>query len=152
MRDQTKCRADQLLVQQGLAASREQGKRLIMAGQVFVQRAAGGEEKVNKPGTSLPVHSCLRITGQERFVSRGGEKLSTALEYFALDLSDTVALDVGASTGGFTDCLLQVGALRVYAVDVGYGQLHWRLRNDPRVIVLERINVRHAGPELIPEP
>ncbi len=152
MAEQRKSRADQLLVQQGLASSREQGKRLIMAGQVFVRDVSGAEHRVIKPGTSLPGGALLRVVGQERFVSRGGEKLSTALEYFTLDVQGVVALDVGASTGGFTDCLLQAGAVRVYAVDVGYGQLHWRLRNDPRVVVMERINVRHAGPELIPEP
>jgi 23S rRNA (cytidine1920-2'-O)/16S rRNA (cytidine1409-2'-O)-methyltransferase len=152
MSEQRKRRADQLLVQQGLAASREQGKRLIMAGQVFVQVASGTEHRVMKPGTFLPEKAFLRLAGQERFVSRGGEKLATALEYFALDVREAVALDVGASTGGFTDCLLQAGAKRVYALDVGYGQLHWRLRNDPRIVVMERINVRHAGPELIPEP
>jgi 23S rRNA (cytidine1920-2'-O)/16S rRNA (cytidine1409-2'-O)-methyltransferase len=152
MRKQSKCRADQLLVQHGLAASREQGKRMIMAGQVVARDSSGEERRILKPGTPLPADTNLQVTGQERFVSRGGEKLLTALNYFALDLQGLVALDVGASTGGFTDCLLQAGAKRVYALDVGYGQLHWRLRNDSRVVVLERINVRHADPALIPEP
>lgn len=150
--NESKMRADQLLVHQGLTPSREQGKRLIMAGQVLLVDTSGSANIIGKPGTMLPVSARLHIKSQERFVSRGGEKLATALDHFQLRVQDLVALDVGASTGGFTDCLLQAGAARVYALDVGYGQLHWRLRTDPRVVVLERINVRHAGPEVIPEP
>ena len=150
--NEKKMRADQLLVYKGLISTREQGKRLIMAGQVYLADASANRQRIEKPGTMLPENARLQITDHERFVSRGGEKLATALVYFQLQVQDLVALDVGASTGGFTDCLLQAGAARVYAVDVGYGQLHWRLRNDPRVVVLERINVRHAGPDLIPEP
>jgi 23S rRNA (cytidine1920-2'-O)/16S rRNA (cytidine1409-2'-O)-methyltransferase len=152
MSEQRKFRADQLLVQQGLSSSREQGKRLIMAGQVYMMDASGEVQNISKPGTHLSGHVRLHVKEQERFVSRGGQKLLTALDHFQIQVRGMVALDVGASTGGFTDCLLQAGALRVYAVDVGYGQLHWRLRNDSRVVVMERINVRHAGPDLIPEP
>ena len=152
MNGEQKLRADQLLVQQGLCESREQGKRLIMAGLVCMQDGSGIQHKVDKPGTTLCVHTCLVLKSRKRFVSRGGEKMQTALEHFQLQVEGMVGLDVGASTGGFTDCLLQAGAVRVYAVDVGYGQLHWSLRKDSRVVVLERVNVRHAGPELIPEP
>ena len=151
MSDQRKIRADQLLVQQGLVTSRERGKRLIMADQVRLQDESGREHRVSKPGSLLSAQARLRVVQSERFVSRGGEKLQTALDHFQLDLRDVLALDVGASTGGFTDCLLQAGARRVYALDVGYGQLHWRLRQDPRVVVLERTNVRTAAPDLIPE-
>ncbi|MDZ7760008.1 MAG: TlyA family RNA methyltransferase [Desulfovermiculus sp.] len=149
--NEPKFRVDQLLVHQGLTSSREQGKRLIMAGQVHMVDASGTAHRIEKPGTMLPGNVRLHIQAHERFVSRGGEKLATAMDHFQLRVQGLVALDVGASTGGFTDCLLQAGVTRVYAVDVGYGQLHWRLRNDPRVVVMERINVRHAGPELIPE-
>jgi 23S rRNA (cytidine1920-2'-O)/16S rRNA (cytidine1409-2'-O)-methyltransferase len=99
----------------------------------------------------LPVGAELRLRQGERFVSRGGYKLETALEHFGLDVSGWTVLDVGASTGGFTDCLLQRGAAKVYAVDVGYGQLHWRLRKDGRVVALERVNMRHASRDLLPE-
>ena len=143
-------RADQILFAQGLAESREQAKRLIMAGQVF---ALSGDtrSRVEKPGQQLFPDACLEVTGRERFVSRGGYKLLTALERFSLDVSGLVALDAGASTGGFTDCLLQHGAARVYAVDVGRHQLHERLRVDPRVVSLEGINLRLAPESLIPE-
>jgi len=143
-------RADVVLAEQGLVESREKAKRLIMAGEVFLLR---GESKtpVAKPGQQLPRNAQLQIKEPERFVSRGGYKLLTALEHFALDVSGLVALDAGASTGGFTDCLLQFGAARVYAVDVGHGQLHWKLVRDPRVANLERINLRHATPDLLPE-
>lgn len=144
-------RADQLAFAQGLAESREQAKRLIMAGQVAVVR---GEtlEAVDKPGRPLPLDTILALAGQERFVSRGAYKLLTAIEHFGLDPTGMVALDAGASTGGFTDCLLQHGASRVYAVDVGRHQLHERLRADPRVISLEGVNLRFADPSLLPEP
>jgi 23S rRNA (cytidine1920-2'-O)/16S rRNA (cytidine1409-2'-O)-methyltransferase len=112
-----------------------------------------GEAKtpVAKPGQQIPRDARLELKEAERFVSRGGYKLLTALEHFALDVGGLVALDAGASTGGFTDCLLQFGAARVYAVDVGHGQLHWKLVQDPRVINLERVNLRHATPDLLPE-
>ena len=143
-------RADQVLFAQGLAESREQAKRLIMAGQVHM---LVGEKsmQVEKPGQQLHLDACLEIAGRERFVSRGGYKLLTALEHFALDVAGCVALDAGASTGGFTDCLLQHGAAKVYAVDVGKHQLHERLRVDPRVVSLEGINLRSAPASLIPD-
>ena len=146
-----KMRADQLLADRGLAESRERAKRLIMAGQVFEEKT-GARIPVAKPGQMLPVDCQLFVKESERFVSRGAYKLLTAIEHFNLDVSGAVALDAGASTGGFTDCLLQHGAARVYAADVGYGQLHPRLRSDPKVICLERVNLRLASPELIPEP
>ena len=146
-----KVRADQLLFEQGLAESRERAKRLIMAGQVHVLE--GGQKRpVGKPGQPLPPEAELVLAGEDRFVSRGGYKLLTAIEHFGLTVAGFVCLDAGASTGGFTDCLLQHGAARVYACDVGYGQLHWKLRNDPRVVCLERVNLKDATPELIPEP
>jgi 23S rRNA (cytidine1920-2'-O)/16S rRNA (cytidine1409-2'-O)-methyltransferase len=144
-------RADTLVHLQGLAESREQAKRLIMAGQVFL--LDGGELlRVDKPGRQLPLGSLFELAGRERFVSRGAYKLLTAIEHFHLDVRGLVALDAGASTGGFTDCLLQHGAARVYAVDVGKHQLHERLRADARVISLEGVNLRFAEPDLIPEP
>lgn len=143
-------RADVVLAEQGLAESREKAKRLIMAGEVCLLR---GESKVPvaKPGQQIPRDAVLEVKEPERFVSRGGYKLLTALEHFALDVTAMTALDAGASTGGFTDCLLQHGAARVYAVDVGHGQLHWKLTRDPRVVNLERVNLRHAAPDLLPE-
>ncbi|SMP59201.1 23S rRNA (cytidine1920-2'-O)/16S rRNA (cytidine1409-2'-O)-methyltransferase [Desulfonatronum zhilinae] len=146
-----KVRADQALVEQGLVESREQGKRLIMAGRVSVVQG-GSARPVDKPGQPLAPDAELRVAAGERFVSRGGEKLLTALKHFGLDVRNMVALDVGASTGGFTDCLLQHGAAKVYAVDVGRGQLHWKLRQDARVVNLEGVNFRHAGPDLLPGP
>ena len=145
-----KIRADQLLADRGLAESRERAKRLIMAGQVFEEKN-GTRVPVSKPGQLLPDACELFVKESERFVSRGAYKLLTALEHFGLDVTGFVALDAGASTGGFTDCLLQHGAVRIYAVDVGYGQLHPRLRYDPRVVCLERVNLRLAAPDLIPE-
>ncbi len=145
-----KLRADQLLVERGLAGSREQAKRLIMAGQVFEDRP-GAKVPVGKPGQLLPANAPLLVKESERFVSRGAYKLLTALEHFQVAVQGLVALDAGASTGGFTDCLLQHGANKVYAVDVGYGQLHPKIRHDPRVVSLERVNLRLAPPQLIPE-
>jgi 23S rRNA (cytidine1920-2'-O)/16S rRNA (cytidine1409-2'-O)-methyltransferase len=147
-----KIRADQRLVDLGLAETRERAKRLIMAGLVIHEPAGQDGEPVAKPGQQIPAESRLRLKDRERYVSRGGYKLETALNHFNLHVRGWVALDVGASTGGFTDCLLQWGAERVYAVDVGYGQLHWSLRNHPGVINLERVNMRHAQPDLLPEP
>ncbi|CAM2056534.1 16S/23S rRNA (cytidine-2'-O)-methyltransferase TlyA [Desulfovibrionales bacterium] len=151
-------RADQLLFEQGLAASREQAKRLVMAGEVFLFMSgvkgvgmARLHERIDKPGYQLPPTARLVIAAPPRFVSRGGKKLLTAIECFGLKVAGKVCLDAGASTGGFTDCLLQHGAERVYAVDVGRIQLHEKLRSDPRVINLEGVNLRLASPDLLPE-
>ncbi len=141
----TKVRADVLLVRRGLAETRAQARRLILAGRV---RANG--QVVVKPGTPLPPDARLEVQAGPRFVSRGGEKLAAALAAFPVPVEGAVAADVGASTGGFTDCLLQHGARRVYAIDVGRGQLHWKLRQDPRVVVMEGVNARHL--ERLPEP
>lgn len=146
-----KIRADQLLHDCGLAESREQAKRLIMAGQVLLE-TGHGNEIVSKPGQQLAPDAPLSLKAPPRFVSRGGEKLLTAMEAFGLDLTGAKCLDAGASTGGFTDCMLQHGAAKVYAVDVGHGQLHEKLVADARVVNLDRINLRHAAPDLIPEP
>jgi 23S rRNA (cytidine1920-2'-O)/16S rRNA (cytidine1409-2'-O)-methyltransferase len=141
-------RVDKLLVDRGLADSRERAQRLVMAGLVF-----SGDAAVDKPGSRLPLDAPLEVRGEPHpFVSRGGAKLDGALTAFAIDVTDQVALDVGASTGGFTDCLLQRGARCVYAVDVGYGQLAWKLRNDPRVVSRERTNVRTLARADFPEP
>ena len=148
---QDKIRADRLLFHQGLTQSREQGARLIMAGQAYMFRENGEKEPIDKAGRMLPEDSVLGIREEDRFVSRGGHKLLTGIEHFQMDVQGKTALDVGASTGGFTDCLLQLGAARVYALDVGYGQLHWKLRTHPRVVNLERINIRQAGAALLPE-
>jgi len=141
-------RLDMALVRLGLAPSRERARALIMAGQVYM-----GERMVDKPGTQVPYDAELRIaevSPELKYVSRGGLKLEKALDTFRLEPAGLIALDVGASTGGFTQCLLERGARRVYAVDVGHGQLAWTLRNDPRVVVMERTNIRHltALPEL----
>jgi 23S rRNA (cytidine1920-2'-O)/16S rRNA (cytidine1409-2'-O)-methyltransferase len=138
-------RLDVLLVERGLVESREQGKRLIMAGQVLVDG-----QVVDKVGTQVAGGADIRLQAKPPYVSRGGPKLAAALDSFAVQVAGVVAADVGASTGGFTDCLLQQGARKVYAIDVGYGQLAWRLRQDPRVVVMERINVRYL--ESLPEP
>jgi 23S rRNA (cytidine1920-2'-O)/16S rRNA (cytidine1409-2'-O)-methyltransferase len=135
-----KQRLDLLLVERGLAESREQARRLIMAGEVLVD-----EQVSDKPGRTVSLTSALRVRTPLPYVSRGGQKLEAALKAFAVDVTGKVAVDVGASTGGFTDCLLQHGASRVYAIDVGYGQLAWKLRSDPRVVVLERTNIRHLS-------
>ncbi len=141
----TKVRLDVLLVERGLADSRARAQAMIMAGQV---RVAG--QIALKPAANVDSDSTLTVDTGPRFVSRGGEKLDAALEAFAIDVSGLVCADVGASTGGFTDCLLQRGAAKVYAVDVGKGILHWKLRNDPRVIVMEETNARYV--ESLPEP
>jgi len=141
-------RLDQLLFQRGLFASREKARRAVMAGSVLVDG-----RRIDKPGTATADGAELALMAPpEPFVSRAGRKLSAALDHFALDPAGAVCLDVGASTGGFTDCLLQRGAARVYALDVGYGQLDFGLRNDPRVIVMERRNARHLEPADLPEP
>ncbi|HOS80483.1 MAG TPA: TlyA family RNA methyltransferase [Anaerolineae bacterium] len=132
-------RLDVLLVARGLAESRSLAQRLIGAGEVLVDGRV-----VDKPGAQVPMTATLTLAARPRFVSRGGEKLDAALERFAIPVAGRVAADIGASTGGFTDCLLQRGALRVYALDVGYGQLAWALRQDPRVVALERTNARYV--------
>ncbi len=138
-RPDTLVRLDVLLVQRGIAATEEKARALIMAGNVLVE-----EKVVDKAGTLISPEVLLRLKrDEEPYVSRGGVKLKAALENFAIDVRGLVVLDVGASTGGFTDCLLQEGASKVYALDVGYGQLAWKLREDKRVIAIERTNVRH---------
>lgn len=142
-----KTRIDRLLVEKGFFASREQAKRSIMAGLVFVD-----DQRIDKPGTIVDAMLPIRIKGDPcPYVSRGGLKLAKALAVFDVNVQDLTAIDVGASTGGFTDCLLQNGAAKVYAVDVGYGQLDWRLRNDPRVVVMERTNIRYLAGEQLQE-
>lgn len=141
----SKIRLDELLVARGLAASRAQAKALIMTG-----RVRHGTERLDKPGKEFSADLDLTIEQPPRFVSRGGEKLAAALERFALDLRGAHVLDVGASTGGFTDCALQAGAADVVCVDVGRAQLHARLRNDPRVTNLEKINARFLEPRDLP--
>ena len=143
-------RADQLVFAQGLAESREQARRLIMAAQVVLADTTP-PQRVDKPGHPYPAETRFAILQQERFVSRGAYKLLTLIEHFDLDVSGMVCLDAGASTGGFTDCLLQHGARRVYAIDVGHNQLHERLRRDPRVVSHEGTNLRHAPADLVPE-
>lgn len=147
----TKLRADQLLFDHGLVESRERGKRLIMAGRAYYVDA-GRRVAIDKPGRQLSDEVEVGLLEDERFVSRGGYKLLTAIEAFGLSISGKVVLDAGASTGGFTDCLLQHGAVRVYAVDVGKAQLHERMRADARVISMEGVNLRHAPEDLLPEP
>ena len=143
-----KRRLDQLLVDRGLAESRTRAQALVMAGLVF-----SGERRLDKAGQQVAEDIALDVRGQDHpWVSRGGLKLAHALEEFAIDPEGKIAVDVGASTGGFTDVLLTHGATRVYAVDVGHGQLAWKLRSDPRVVVLEKTNARHLTPEQIPEP
>ncbi|WP_461211108.1 TlyA family RNA methyltransferase [Desulfocurvus sp. DL9XJH121] len=146
-----KIRADQLVYDLGLAESREKAKRLIMAGQVNMDRD-GSMVRVDKPGQQLSPGTHLEVEGGRRWVSRGAHKLLTAIEAWGIDPTGKVCLDAGASTGGFTHVLLEYGAERVYAVDVGYGQLDASLRGDPRVVNLERTNLRTATEDLIPEP
>ncbi len=143
-----KIRSDQLLVDRGLADSRAKAQALILAGVVF-----SGERKIDKAGQPLSPDAPLEVRGKDHpWVSRGGIKLAHGLEHFGWDVAGAVALDVGSSTGGFTDVLLSKGAARVYAVDVGTNQLAWKLRQDPRVIVHEQTNARYLSRELIPEP
>lgn len=139
-------RLDQLLVERGLFASREQARRAVMAGEVRVDG-----ELVDKAGTAVEPTAALAVKSREPYASRAGRKLAAALDRFGVDPAGWVCLDVGASTGGFTDCLLKRGAARVYALDVGYGQLDARLRVDPRVVVMERVNARHLKPGDLPE-
>ncbi len=142
-----KRRLDQLLVDRGLAPSRERAQALIIAGYVWVDG-----QKMAKPGHTIADNAAIDITGRLRYVSRGGLKLEAALQQFGIDAAGKICADIGASTGGFTDCLLQHGATRVYAVDVGAGQLDWNLRNDPRVIVREGVNARYLGTADLAEP
>ena len=143
-----KRRADQLLVEQGLAESRAKAQALILAGLVSC-----GERRVDKPGDQLGADVALALKERDHpWVSRGGVKLAHALDHFAIEVGDHVALDIGASTGGFTEVLLSRGARRVYAVDVGHGQLAWKLRQDPRVVVREKLNARYLTRADIPEP
>lgn len=142
-----KTRLDVMLLELGMVPSREQARGLIMAGQVYVNN-----QKADKPGAQVSSLDHLEIRGNRLpFVSRGGLKLDKAVRSFQLRLKDMVAMDIGASTGGFTDCMLQNGAKKVYAVDVGYGQLAWKLRTDPRVVNMERTNIRNISQDQIPE-
>jgi 23S rRNA (cytidine1920-2'-O)/16S rRNA (cytidine1409-2'-O)-methyltransferase len=136
---------DALLVQRGLAENRSKAQALIMAGQVWI-----GERRADKPGSLVRSDANLRVEGGLRYVSRGGLKLERALRHFRLSATGKICADIGASTGGFTDCLLQAGAAQVYAIDVGYGQLHPKLRSDPRVVVRERVNARYLSDDDLP--
>lgn len=143
-----KKRLDVLLTEQGLAESRQKAQATIMAGIVYVNG-----QKVDKAGTPVDEAASIEVRGKTlQYVSRGGLKLEKAMSTFPITLTDKIAADIGASTGGFTDCMLQNGAQKVYAVDVGYGQLAWSLRSDPRVVCLERTNARYLTAEQIPEP
>lgn len=143
-----KTRLDVLLVERGLAESRQKAQAVIMAGQVFVSG-----QRSDKPGTAVANDAPVEVRGAAlRYVSRGGLKLEKAMKTWPITLAGKVCADIGASTGGFTDCMLQNGAEKVYAVDVGYGQLDWRLRNDPRVVCLERTNARYLSENEIPQP
>ena len=143
-----KVRLDRLLVERGLAPTRERAQAMILAGLVTV-----GGRRAEKAGEAIPDEADIEVAGPPHpYVSRGGVKLAAALDHFGLDPAGKTCLDVGASTGGFTDCLLQRGALRVYAVDVGYGQLDAKLRNDPRVVVREKVNARTLSRDEVPEP
>src|SRR5438552_2894299 len=141
-----KLRLDQLLVGKGLFASREQARRAIMAGDIMV-----GTRTATKPSELLEEETTITVKPRRKYVGRGALKLEAALDHFNINVGKKTALDIGASTGGFTDCMLQRAAKKVYAVDVGYGQLDWKLRNDPRVIVLEKVNARSLSHEHIPE-
>lgn len=144
--ERTRVRADQLLVERGLAESRSRAQALLLAGRVF-----SGQRRIDKCGERLLANSPLEVREGARFVSRGGDKLEGALRDLKLDVSGRIAADFGASTGGFTDCLLVYGAVRVHAIDVGYGQLAEKLRKDPRVVSLERTNARHLTREALGE-
>jgi 23S rRNA (cytidine1920-2'-O)/16S rRNA (cytidine1409-2'-O)-methyltransferase len=142
-----KSRLDRILIEKGFIASRERAKAIIMEGKVYVNGIL-----VTKPGTSVPYDSIIEIRGDDiPYVSRGGIKLEAAIRDFKVNISGKTAMDIGSSTGGFTDCLLQHDAKKVYCIDVGYGQLAWKLRQDARVIVIERTNIRHLEKDKIPE-
>jgi 23S rRNA (cytidine1920-2'-O)/16S rRNA (cytidine1409-2'-O)-methyltransferase len=140
-------RLDLLLLERGLVDSREEGRRKILAGEVLVN-----DQAMTKAGSLVDNAAAIRVKSTSRYVSRGGFKLERALSEFAIDVSGKTALDVGASSGGFTDCLLAHGAARVFAIDVGYGQLDWRLRNDARVVVFEKTNIRYLDRSALPSP
>jgi 23S rRNA (cytidine1920-2'-O)/16S rRNA (cytidine1409-2'-O)-methyltransferase len=140
-------RLDQALVERGLCESRERAKRAILAGQVRINA-----QSAHKPSDSVKPDDRLTLDADEKYVSRGGHKLEHALRHFQLDVAGLRALDLGASTGGFTDCLLQHGAAKVFAVDVGRGQFAWKLRHDPRVVVMEKTNARHLTASQFPQP
>ena len=142
-----KLRLDQLLVARGYFDSREKAQRAIMAGTVSV-----GEQRADKPGTRIAEDASITVKTAERYVGRGGLKLEAALAAFEINPTGAICLDVGASTGGFTDCLLQHGAAKVYAIDVGHSQLDWKIRSDPRVVVHEKLNARYLTRADIPEP
>lgn len=139
-------RIDVLIVNRGLLESREKARAVIMSGQVYID-----EQKIDKPGTKVDIDSNIEIRETLKYVSRGGLKLEKAMNIFDINLNDKICMDIGASTGGFTDCMLQNGAKKVFSVDVGYGQLAWSLRQDPRVITMERTNIRYVKPEEIGE-
>src|ERR1051326_1177781 len=142
-----RARLDQVLVERGLFESREKGKRAILAGEVRVNG-----QLARKPSDPVEAQDKIELTAPEKFVSRGGFKLEHGLEHFQVEVSGQTAIDLGASTGGFTDCLLQRGAAKVYAVDVGQGQLAWKLRRDKRVVVMEKTNARELTPQKMPQP
>ncbi|HEY6767156.1 MAG TPA: TlyA family RNA methyltransferase [Candidatus Sulfotelmatobacter sp.] len=143
-----KCRIDKLMVERGVVASRERAQALILAGKVLVD-----EQRVDKAGAQVEVAAAIRLLGEDlKYVGRGGLKLERALEHWQIDVRGKICLDVGASTGGFTDCLLQHGAGRVIAIDTGYGQLDFKLRQDSRVRLLEKTNARYLTPEMLGEP
>jgi 23S rRNA (cytidine1920-2'-O)/16S rRNA (cytidine1409-2'-O)-methyltransferase len=142
-----KMRADHALVERGFFESREAGQRAILAGEVRV-----GDHVIAKPAEPVDPNAAISVAQRPQFASRGALKIAGALDFFKIDVSRKVALDIGASTGGFTDCLLQRGAARVFAVDVGHGQLAWKLRNDPRVVAMEKLNARVLSHTQIPEP
>ena len=145
---QEKQRIDVYLFEHGLAESREKARALIISGEVFVN-----DQRVDKPGTNISPEAHVEVRGNTcPYVSRGGLKLEKALRWFGVDPTGFVCSDSGASTGGFTDCLLQQGAKKVFAIDVGYGQLAWKIRNDARVVTMERTNIRHVTPEQLGEP
>lgn len=146
MKPVSKQRVDHLLVERGLAESREKAQALLLAGEVMVNG-----QRVDKPGRSIAIDALIEVTGRLPYVSRGGLKLEAALKHFHVDVSGKVCIDVGASTGGFTDCMLQQGAARVYAIDTGAGQIDWKLRSDPRVVLRENVNARYLKPEDIGE-
>ena len=139
-------RLDQLVVERGLAESRETARALILAGQVLVNG-----QKADKAGRTVPEGARIELLERPRYVGRGGLKLEAALRHFDIRVAGKICMDVGSSTGGFTDCLLQHGAARVYAIDVGTGQLDWKLRNDPRVVVREQVNARYLSRDDVPE-
>ncbi len=142
-----KLRLDKLLVERGLAASRERAQALILAGKVLVE-----DQKIDKAGAQVPAQASIRLLGEDlKYVSRGGLKLERALEHWHIDVTGMVCVDVGASTGGFTDCLLQRGAARVIAVDTGYGQMDFKLRQDPRIRLLEKTNARYLTRDVVGE-